>query len=256
MDPLRDSEISSGGALDGRDISAPAAMPSGGWGIRGWLSAIWTKVNGTIVTSNANLDEKLSDVIDTRKQTPTKTKSLLVQIGPGDVISNLPVVIEYDHHQIHEGETWQYQSFGTLNAATRDIRISVPALTATTRTPHLIPEVICDCTSATLYLYEGTTWTAGGTDDSANIRNRNRNVTVPAVPNTKIYIAGGTALTVNALGTLIWNGYIFTNKAASIADRMMAEWDLAASKEYLFRVTTVGNGTCLIRLHFYEDLGV
>ena len=40
-----------GGALlarDGTDISAPTAMPAGGVGIRGWLSAIWTKLNGTL----------------------------------------------------------------------------------------------------------------------------------------------------------------------------------------------------------------
>lgn len=37
-----------GYALDGADISTPTAMPAGGAGMRGWLSAIWTKLNGTI----------------------------------------------------------------------------------------------------------------------------------------------------------------------------------------------------------------
>lgn len=32
----------------GTDITTPTAMPTGGVGIRGWLSAIWTKLNGTI----------------------------------------------------------------------------------------------------------------------------------------------------------------------------------------------------------------
>lgn len=35
-------------ALDGTDITTPTAMPAGGVGIRGWLSAIWTKLNGTL----------------------------------------------------------------------------------------------------------------------------------------------------------------------------------------------------------------
>lgn len=41
--------------LDGVDITAPTAMPAGGVGIRGWLSAIWTKLNGilsVVITSN------------------------------------------------------------------------------------------------------------------------------------------------------------------------------------------------------------
>ena len=32
-------------AQDGTDITTPTAMPAGGTGIRGWLSAIWTKLN-------------------------------------------------------------------------------------------------------------------------------------------------------------------------------------------------------------------
>jgi hypothetical protein len=40
-------------AKDGTDITTPFAMPTGGVGIRGWLSAIWTKINGTIAVSNA-----------------------------------------------------------------------------------------------------------------------------------------------------------------------------------------------------------
>ena len=42
-------------ALDGTDITTPTAMPAGGVGIRGWLSSIWTKLNGilsVVITSN------------------------------------------------------------------------------------------------------------------------------------------------------------------------------------------------------------
>ena len=37
--------------LDGIDITTPTAMPTGGVGIRGWLSSIWTKLNGTIAVT-------------------------------------------------------------------------------------------------------------------------------------------------------------------------------------------------------------
>lgn len=38
-------------ALDGADITTPTAMPAGGSGIRGWLSAIWTKLNGSLAVT-------------------------------------------------------------------------------------------------------------------------------------------------------------------------------------------------------------
>lgn len=41
----------SGIALDGTDITTPTAMPAGGVGIRGWLSAIWTKLNGSLAVT-------------------------------------------------------------------------------------------------------------------------------------------------------------------------------------------------------------
>jgi hypothetical protein len=44
-----------GAAQDGTDISSPTAMPAGGAGIRGWLSAIWTKLNGSLAITAAAL---------------------------------------------------------------------------------------------------------------------------------------------------------------------------------------------------------
>lgn len=38
-------------AKDGTDITSPTAMPVGGVGIRGWLSAIWTKLNGSLAVT-------------------------------------------------------------------------------------------------------------------------------------------------------------------------------------------------------------
>ena len=37
----------------GTDITTPTAMPSGGTGIRGWLSAIWTKLNNSIAVTGS-----------------------------------------------------------------------------------------------------------------------------------------------------------------------------------------------------------
>lgn len=37
----------------GTDITTPTAMPAGGIGVRGWLSSIWTKLNGTLAVTGA-----------------------------------------------------------------------------------------------------------------------------------------------------------------------------------------------------------
>lgn len=43
--------LPTGAAQDGTDISAPTAMPAGGVGVRGWLSAIWTKLNASLAVT-------------------------------------------------------------------------------------------------------------------------------------------------------------------------------------------------------------
>lgn len=43
--------LPTGAAQDGTDITTPTAMPTGGSGIRGWLSAIWTKLNGSLAVT-------------------------------------------------------------------------------------------------------------------------------------------------------------------------------------------------------------
>jgi hypothetical protein len=44
--------LPTGAAQDGADMTTPVpAMPAGGVGIRGWLSAIWTKLNATLAVT-------------------------------------------------------------------------------------------------------------------------------------------------------------------------------------------------------------
>jgi len=43
--------LPTGAAQDGTDITTPTAMPAGGVGIRGWLSSIWTKLNGSLAVT-------------------------------------------------------------------------------------------------------------------------------------------------------------------------------------------------------------
>lgn len=208
-------------------------------------------VEGIVIKDGANTTYAS---VEARSQTPTRNNALQVQIGPGDVISYIPVIIDYTHHQNHEAEAWQWFNIGALNASTRDIRISVPTLMPTLQTPHMIFELVSDNTTVIASLYEGTTFTSGGTDDSSKIYLRNRNGT--NVSSTKIYISGATALTPNVLGTQLNQYYLFTGKSSINSSVDTQEWILKSNTEYLFRVTTTGTGTVLVRITFYEDLGV
>jgi hypothetical protein len=189
-----------------------------------------------------------------RAQTPTGN-ALQVQIGPGDVISYIPVVMDYEHHQIHEGETYVYcdlQTGGLSSGSNYDIRLKSPNLPATTQTPHLLVEIIASDTCE-VYLHETVTWTSGGT--AATAYNRNRNST--NTPGMALYVNGGTALTVNSVGTVVHTWYLVAGKLSSASDRSVNEIDLKTNVEYMLRLTSRASGLkFLIRLNWYEDLGV
>lgn len=202
-------------------------------------------------------------VLSERVQTPTGPV-MNCCIGPGDVISSIPVMVDYGHHQIHEHEahSWCSLQTGGLNSGSSyDVRISVPTLDATTRTPHMIFELIATGETE-MYLHKDVTWTSGGTAVAAGsaataIDNRNHNTTT-IVAKTKLYVAGGTALTVNGTGTI---KYIWYVPAGSVrvgsGDRSTNEIDLASNTEYMLRITSRAAGLkFLVRLDWYEDLGV
>lgn len=54
-----------GAATDGTDIANPTAMPAGGSGPRGWLSAIWTRLNGTLTVAFAAAQHVIVDAAPT-----------------------------------------------------------------------------------------------------------------------------------------------------------------------------------------------
>lgn len=218
-------------------------------------SKVQTDTNGSVLGFLRGIVSWFAGLVGPVAQTPSQTTALRVQIGPGDVISYLPVVVDYPHHQVHEGEAFIFsdlQTGGLAVAATRDIRVSVGALAATTHTPHLLLEFIADAL-AEIEIYEGTTWTSGGTAQVGY--NRNRNV---ADDTGTLYVPGATALTVNAIGTSIWKGMTTGAKnSAGGTDRGAYEFVLKPSTEYCVRVTSRTTGLkFLTRLEYYKDLGV
>jgi hypothetical protein len=217
-----------------------------------------TNLNTSALATEAGNLKTIADLIDTRKQTPTVTKAMLVQIGPGDVISNLPVVIDYDHHQLHEGETFRWSTYASLgNAANKDIRLVVPNIdltgsTAVAKCPHIRFEVISSV-GGDAYFYEGTTFTSGagqGTARTPIAMERNGTYT----PKLAIY----EDPTVDALGTLLWRGLLLSGKvSAGSTHGVETEFILKNNQAYHFRFTSGGaTNLTLIRFLWYEDLGV
>lgn len=182
-----------------------------------------------------------------------------VLIGPTDLISNLPVVIDYDHHQLHEGEVfrWSYVNTAGLNAAASEyIVFTVPNITipagnsAVGLCPHFRWEVIAD-SYAQAFLYEGPTVT-GGTGTARNPVAMERNGTYTP----KLTVLEKPTVTVD--GTLIWQGITFASKtAAGSADSSINEFVLKNNTTYAFKFTSQTNGCkFLLRFVWYEDLGV
>ena len=187
--------------------------------------------------------------VEPRTQTPTKSDCLHVMIGPGDVIGNIPVIIDYSHHQNHEGEAHLFFKKSSLNG-TVHYRLSVPTLLATKATPHVIFEIItdgvCDAT-----LYEDTTWTALGQEQTTFNRNRNSAV----ASSMKVYATGTPALTVNAQGTAVSAWYLNANKNATNVNAE-SEIILKSNTEYDLVLVTGANTSIMLRINWYEDLGV
>ena len=174
-----------------------------------------------------------------------------VFIGPTDPISDIPVFINYEHHQLHEGETYQY-TYGPVALAsggTASISVVVPDLTPTTRTPHIVFEL--DATGETwTYAYESPTLSSAGTAQILYNRNRNSSNT----PQTTINLNPG----ITSVGTTLLSAWILgagVNNGGNTREGL--EWDLAANKTYLFNaVGKAASNDVVIRVIFYEDKGV
>lgn len=185
--------------------------------------------------------------VEDRKQTPTG-KALNVQIGPGDVISNVPVVIDFDHHQVHEGETYKaLDAVTTINTNTVKYGITVPVFANPIQGPHMVIQADTYNGSVRVDIYEVATFT-GGALLTANNRNRN----VGSAPQTTIK----TGVT-STNGTLIESFLSGSASRAAGADRKASEWVLKSNT--IYRVDVVGQiaqTVVIMSFNWYEDLGV
>lgn len=189
----------------------------------------------------------LTASVEARKQTPTGN-ALNVQIGPGDVISNIPVVMDFGQHQIHEGESHGF-GYYTTNPATISFGLTVPVYNPTIAAPHLIMHADAYEGAGEIALFEGVTWT-GGTAGLVYNRNRNSAI-VPGMTVTQ-------GVTVTGAGTrLPYTSFVAAGQKASSVARNLDEIVLKSNTLYAVVFTEILAITRLvIHLEFYEDLGV
>ena len=189
-----------------------------------------------------------SDVVETRTQTPTKTKAVNVQIGPGDIISNIPVMIEFDHHQLHEGETQRAEDYqASLGTSTVKYGITVPTFATTINSPHMVIGVDVFNGNVIIQVYEAATFTSGSALTKFN-RNRNSSTTVTTT------ITGGVT---SSNGTLMHTFFGGAGKSGSGSGRSDVEYILKSNT--IYRVDMIGRsaGTKPVKsFDWYEDLGV
>jgi hypothetical protein len=186
-------------------------------------------------------------LVGPRVQTPSGNV-LQVQIGPSDPISNIPIVMDFLQHQIHEGEMFHcLDPQLTLNASTVKYGITVPTYANLMQTPHL--NIICDTYNGTalVLLYEGATFTGGSVVRQDN-KNRNSANTDGTVIKTGVTSTDGTLIDAFYTGA--------TEKLAG-QNGTKDEWPLKSNT--IYRVDVIGqiNPTAAyVTFEFYADKGV
>lgn len=203
----------------------------------------------------------LTAAVTARSQTPTGN-AMQVQIGPGDVISSLPVVIDFDHHQIHEGEAFRYGFYANSVGvnANFDVELTVANISGITdaasnvrKAPHLRFEIVTSG-AANMFVYESPTYSAPAPTWNAR--------TPVALERYGTYtphisLADSTDATLNT-GTQIWRGMTTAskNQGGGVADSAN-EFVLKNNTKYLIRVTSASAAnSVLVRVVWYEDAGV
>jgi len=199
------------------------------------------EIQDVVISSDGSLP-----TVEERKQTPTGN-ALNVQIGPGDPISNIPVVIDFDHHQIHEGETFWVTELQSLGTSTVKYGFTVPVYANTIQAPHLIIDPNCYADTgaggALIQVYEGATFTGGS---SMTAYNRNRNSSITPVSSIKTGVTSTN-------GTLILSHYFGTDADAR------AVIEFICKSNVIYRIDIIGQKTGTLAapmFTWYEDLGV
>jgi len=170
-----------------------------------------------------------------------QTGDTTYQVPVIDPITHALITINYEHHELHEGDSFTSSHAVELtNGQAFDFLIVTPD---TTKWAHFVWEMDCELEMAAV-LYEGTTASANGTSIPAFNRNRNASGTATTLTFHTPTVAGG------AEGTAIINVHVGTGKTAGGEDRGTHEFILKQNTKYLFRATNATISVNWIRLQF------
>jgi hypothetical protein len=174
----------------------------------------------------------------------TGVKGLRVYGGPTDPISDIPVGIDFEHHQVHEGESY-VASLEQLSIGTGTVKFSIDVPVDTY--PHMIISVDTYDGACLVRKYHTATYTGGSAMTAVN---RNRNSANAAATTIKSGITSTN-------GTLFESFFAGSAKTTGGNGRSMSEIILKANSTYRFDVVgQSANTKAVINFFWYEDLGV
>lgn len=153
--------------------------------------------------------------------------------------------IEFEHHQIHEGNMFTVLEVTVLgNGAVRDILAITPD---TAKWAHLVWEIEHE-KETSIQFYYGTTYSNVGTI----VPSYNRNGNSSKIATTLMYHTP----TITDVGTLIGTIQQGDGKKAGGSDRLSNEYVLRQNCTYLVRITnlTVDNNLIFTKLNWYEHI--
>lgn len=164
----------------------------------------------------------------------------------------IPIFINLEHHEIHEGDS--YIADKEVTAASLDLAFKVPA---GTKRMHLIFQWAAE-SKAHVEIYEGRTWTAG-TGSTVTIFNRDRNTPKSSQVQEDTggsFVANMAVIqdpTGQAGGTIIHDEYSWSDKKQTVRNRDVAEFILKNDETYVVKLTSDDGAKGLhIALHWYE----
>ena len=114
-------------AQDGADISSPSTMPNGGWGIRGWLSSLYTKFYTLAIDSDGGARADHSQVI-------FDSSGSVVDFDPPDGVKFGLSSMDWFERQLQMGTAFEYNpnTYVLGNGATQSLGILTPGDTIET----------------------------------------------------------------------------------------------------------------------------
>ncbi len=160
-----------------------------------------------------------------------------------DPVSASLVVVEMDHHEIHEGDF--YRAVDSVALGIGDVATFIVVTPNTTKWLHMRPSVNVTAES-TVVLYENVTYT-GGTSVPALNANRNSGNTSGATLVKQV-----TTLTTGSAVAL--SNHLLGSNRTDGGKTDPDEWILKQNTTYCLEVTNEAAGTnnCVVELVWYE----